>query len=198
MGRSAARAAVAVAMPHFESVCPFHQSGVPHLATWDRKGDRRRLLAAAESFSGTLGQSPSHALIVLGPTCSGYRRTRAWAVDVFLDLFELFLVLSGAPRPTARQQVREVRRQLNDNADPLRPMLGCGNHMLHAICMAPVYPVGHPRWAPRPMVVVTWERDVQAAQSLAVLARIRERMREGHGALYDADDLMVPLPRAER
>ena len=64
------------------------------------------------------------------------------------------------------------------------------------ICMAPIYPTAHPRYAPHTILVVTWSDDVGAAQDTGVVAKIREAMAKAHGAVYDANELMLPLPAA--
>jgi hypothetical protein len=44
------------------------------------------------------------------------------------------------------------------------------------------------------VVVVTWQNDVAEAFKLPAVDRIRAAMRHEHGSVYDADELMLPLP----
>ena len=62
------------------------------------------------------------------------------------------------------------------------------------ICMAPVYPVAHPRHAPHTVLVVTWSDDVNAALTSGAVPKIRAAMNAAQGHVYDANELMLPLP----
>jgi hypothetical protein len=151
------------------------------------------------AFAKSLGATPAHALLALDPAGgagASFVATKAWAIDAFLALHVATSVASGAPVLVAeRYAEHEIRPMFLDEKIPTRPMLGLMGEPLYAVCMAPVYPETHPRYAPHPIVVVTWVRDIAEVHALPkVLAAIRERMRAGHGSLYEADELMLPWP----
>jgi hypothetical protein len=52
----------------------------------------------------------------------------------------------------------------------------------------------HPRYAPHTILVVTLGDDVAAAQGTGAVAKIREAMAKAHGHVYDANELVLPLP----
>jgi hypothetical protein len=56
--------------------------------------------------------------------------------------------------------------------------------------MAPVYPATHPRFSPRPIIVLTYLSDVEGI----AIPVVREAMAREHGHLYDAKELVLPLP----
>lgn len=185
------------------SVCPFAARSQRLYATiGDRPPREARplLLGAAYGFPRTMGKLPPGALIVVGAV-EGFEPTKTWAREVFLELM-ICLVIVGGSNPEFEAKLvdhvdREVRPVLFDDADPKRPVLACNGLPLFAVCMAPVYPKNHPRYAPQPAVVVTWKADVQLASTDPALSRIRAAMKREHGSVYDADELMLPLPGTE-
>lgn len=184
------------------SVCPFARTCVAEYveASAPAGADRRLLVRAAREFSRSLGASPSHALITLGPYSVDHESTYAWAIEAFLGLNVGFAMVSGVPRAEAELfLMRNTRPLLLAEADPtaLRPHLRYRDQPLFTFCMAPCYPRPHPRFAPFPILVTTWALDVAEAQkSTALVTRIRERMKAEHGFVYDADALVLPLPEA--
>jgi hypothetical protein len=174
------------------SVCPFAK-GARKLYVRD-SASRSQMLAGVREFAKARGA----ALIVCAPEGSNdwsFERTRTWVRDTFLELMICF----GLSEDVEMERfVREfVRPLLYNDADPRRPMLGHAGMPLFAICLAPVYPEKHPRYAPQASVVVTRQSDVAeaATSSPAVVAQIRAAMKDTHGFVYDADELMLPLPK---
>jgi hypothetical protein len=179
------------------SVCPF-SAACTRICV--KSGDRQALLQAAGRFAATRGKVPNGALLVLSDTpVGGFEATRAWAREVFLELTVCFGMLVGVGEEELAKHVdAHVRPILMDDGDPRRVTLQCSGDPVFAICLAPVYPLSHPRYAPEPTVVVTWHADVAAVQDHPAVARIREVMKREHGSVYDANELMLPLPEAQR
>jgi len=177
-----------------KSVCPFAQTSTLHFAE-----SGSALVRAVKEFAETLGATPAHALVVgesKDTSSWGFVETKAWAIERFMNLFTVCSLISGVDLREALEHARCKILPMFDDECPTRPILGLNNQPLFTICMAPVYPETHPRYAPRPIVVVTWGEDVANVQALPkVLAAIRDKMRAWHGSLYDADELMVPLPK---
>ena len=193
------------------SVCPFAVRSARIYATVgiEPRLDRPRLRSAAKSFSETRGQTPNGTLLVLQRVDatrrpSDFEHTKTWAREVFLELMTCFGLVSGASEAELTPAIGQVRAMLFDEHEPRRPMLGCGAEPLFAICMSPLYPATHPRYAPHAVVVVTWQADVAAVHDLPAREHIRRAMVREHGVVYDADDLMLhflpsgPEPRRQR
>lgn len=179
------------------SVCPFARNSRRIYARIGAEPAKARgkLFDAAAEFRKTKGATPNAALLVVGPGWAPFDVTKIWAREVFLELMMAFgLGDGGDPRRMRVHIQRTVRPMLYNDAHPRRPMLGCADEPLFSICVSPLYPKGHPRYAPETAVVVTWQSDVARAQSEPVTERIREVMHQEHGFVYDADDLMLPLP----
>lgn len=175
------------------SVCPFARGSARLYVTVGRvpADKRKKTLEAGKRFAPGQNQ----ALLVVGPQLPNFQATKRWAREVFLELLTCFGLLDGLPEKDVVRHVRsEVRPLLEDEKDPRRPLLGFRGKMLYSICMAPLYPKTHPRYAPVPVVVVTWGEDVAQVHGQPSTGRIREVMRREHGHVYDADDLMLPLP----
>jgi hypothetical protein len=180
------------------SVCP-HARGSARVygaVGKEPRKDRAALLPVLRRFADTKGRAPSGALLVLGPDLDGFEATRTWAREVFLELMAGFGLLEGfEERELATYIEQQIRPMLLDESNPRRPVLGCRQAPLFAICMAPLYPRTHPRYAPQPVVVLTWHEDVGAVQTQEPAAsRIRQAMIREHGWAYDADELMLPWP----
>jgi len=124
----------------------------------------------------------------------GFEDTKTWALEVFLELMMCFGLNAGVNENELTPAIDQVRTMMLDRYEPRRPMLGCGNEPLYAICMAPLYPTTHPRYAPRAVVIVTWQADVAAVRDRPARAHIHKAMAREHGFVYDADELMLPLP----
>jgi len=169
-------------------VCPFARQRVILVEVEaEARRSRKALLHVARRFARSKGQS----LVAIGPV-GDYEATKVWARECFLELGVAFDVVSSLTSVEARARAeRRVRPELFDDARPTRPMLGCEDQPLFAICMAPVYPERHPRHAPLPIVVVTRVSDV-AAVAREVRLAIRARAAARYGGDYDADDLMLP------
>jgi len=183
------------------SVCPFATRSARDYATVgaEPRLGRAHLRRAVEGFAETRGQAPNGALLVLRRTeashpPSDFECTKTWAREVFLELMTCFGLVGGATEADLSPVIGKVRTMLFDEHEPRRPMLGCGDEPLFAICMSPLYPAAHPRYAPHAVVVVTWQGDVAAVHDHPARAHIRRAMAHEHGFVYDANDLMLPLP----
>lgn len=170
------------------SVCPFAKGAHKVYVR-----DVTRMLVGLRAFAEMKGA----ALIVCAPGGSAgwdFERTRTWARETFLELMICFGLMDGVEMERFVQEF--VRPLLFDDADPRRPMLGHAGLPLFAICLAPVYPKTHPRYAPHASVVVTRQSDVAevATANPTAVAQIRAAMKAEHGSVYDADELMLPLP----
>ena len=111
-----------------------------------------------------------------------------------MEMMRCFGSMAGAPEAELESSLTIALSVLLDDADPRRPVLSCDGAPLYTICMSPVYPVTHPRYAPRAVVVATWQADVAAGSVEPAFSRIRAAMKREHGSVYDADELMLPLP----
>lgn len=179
------------------SVCPYAAGTRRHYATVGNnvRFYRPVIRAAAQLFAHTKGTRPYGALLVVGKQePDGFRATRDWAREVFLELTACFGLLAGSTEAEMERPIADARVILLDDVDPRRPVLTCDGSPLYAICMAPLYPQTHPRYAPRAVVVVTWQADVAAGSVEPAFSRIRDTMKREHGSVYDADELMLPLP----
>lgn len=175
------------------SVCPFARGSARLYVTVGRiLADRRKKTAeAVQRFAPGQNQ----ALMVVGPDLPNFAATKVWAREVFQELMIVMGLLDNVPEKDVVRYVRtQIRPLLENEADPRRPMLGFRGKPLYAICMAPCYPQTHPRYAPKPVIVITWGQDVAAVHSRPTTEKIREIMQREHGCVYDADDLMLPLP----
>lgn len=180
------------------SVCPFAARSRRHYATVGEplRFYRPIIRAAAQLFAHTKGKNPPGALLVVGKQDpDGFEATKVWAREVFMEMMACFGLIAGASEAALEQSLADARAILLDDADPRRPVLGCDGAPLYTICMAPVYPTTHPRYAPRAAIVATWQADVALAAAEPAFSRIREAMKREHGHVYDADELMLPLPR---
>lgn len=94
-------------------------------------------------------------------------------------------------------QVAAVIRDENSNKTPhlaaIHPITGVPDHIF-TIFMGPCYQRPHARWAPYPMLVLTWAVDVQQVSLLQaeIVNAIHAKIRRIHGGRYDADLLVVP------
>jgi hypothetical protein len=182
------------------SVCPFavRSHRIYASAGKEPRLDRTEFLSAAKAFARTHGATPNGALLVRrrrheSDGALDFDGTRTWARDVFLELMMCFGLTDGATETQLASILRDVRRILLDEHDPRRRMLGSGGHALFAICMSPLYPATHPRYAPETTVVVTWIDDVAAASQQPAVMHIRKSMAAGHGFVYDANELVLPI-----
>lgn len=183
------------------SVCPYAAgSRRIHVAADGPPFDRKRLIDAAAQFAATRNKQPYGALIVRGST-KEFEATKTWARELFLELvvcFDAIGAWAASDADTVRYVNKHVRPMLFDDAEAIRPALSCDNFPLYTICMAPVYPATHPRYAPQAVVVSTWQADVATGSVEPAFSRIRAAMRREHGSVYDADELMLPLPGGPR
>lgn len=175
------------------SVCPFARGSARLYVTVGHvPADKRQQLR--EMFQ-RFAPGQSQAALVIGPDLPDFVATTRWAREVFLELMICLGILDGLPEKDVNRYVKQtIRPLLEDDKDPRRPLLGFRGKPLYSICMAPLYPKTHPRYAPKPVVVVTWHQDVADVHDQLATSKIRESMKREHGFVYDADDLMLALP----
>ena len=177
-----------------KSVCPFAKAAPLELATvsMNPRSDRAGILRSATAFSAARG----NAIVLLANADKGFLATAAWSTEAFLELMICCVQVSQPEIPIA-----EIEHHVESNVRPtlsseeIRPYLSLHGKALMTICMAPVYPAAHPRYAPHTMLVSTWSDDVAAAQGAATVSKIREAMAKAHGHVYDANEMVLPLPR---
>jgi hypothetical protein len=178
-----------------KSVCPFAKASPLELITTSAitRVDRAAVGQGVASFAAARG----NALVLLASADDDFATTTAWATETFLELMICCTRFDQPTIPIAEieQYVERVIRPTLGSAE-IRPYLGLRAKALMTICMAPVYPAAHPRHAPHTILVVTWSDDVAAAaaQSVGAVSKIRAAMAKEHGCVYDADELMLPLP----
>lgn len=112
-----------------------------------------------------------------------------------MELMLCFGLVAGATLQESTNAVVDVRRMMLDLQEPKRLMLSCANKPLFAICISHLYPTMHPRYAPVTALVITRQVDVAAMQHHPARAKIHQAMFREHGFVYDADELMLPLPK---
>jgi hypothetical protein len=176
-----------------KSVCPFAKVSPLELVTVSTipRADRAIIIPSVVAFAAARG----NALVLLAEADANFTATTAWATEAFLELMVCCSWLDQPMVPIAEVE-RHVERDIRPILDSpvLQPHLGLRAKALMSICMAPVYPAAHPRYAPHTILVVTWIDDVAAAQSTNTVAKIRAAMAREHGSVYDANELMLPLP----
>lgn len=179
-----------------KSVCPFAKACMLEFATVSANvhTDRAIILRCLTTFAAARG----NALVLLATADKDFTATTAWARELFL---ELMICCSQISHPTV--PITEIEDHTERTVRPIlsshkiRPYLVLHAKALMTICMAPVYPAAHPRYAPHTILVVTWSNDVvEASQGTGVVSKIRETMAKEHGHIYDANELMLPLPTA--
>ncbi len=181
-----------------KSVCPFAKAAPLELATvsaLDPRVDRASILRAVTTFAAARG----NALVLVANADKGFGTTEAWATAAFL---ELMICCAQVSQPSV--SIVEIERYMDSTVRPvlnsteIRPYAGLHEQALMTICMGPVYAAEHPRYAPHTILVATWTADVAAAQSTPAVPKIREAMAKAHGDVYDANELMLPLPTKRR
>lgn len=177
-----------------KSVCPFAKACPVELVTTvaaQPRADRAGILHGVAAFA----TAHDNALVVVAKADKDFTTTAAWAAETFL---ELMICCTQVSHPTlaiatiARYVERDVRPTLSSRE--IRPHLVLHGKALMTICMAPIYPTSHPRHAPHTILVSTWSDDVTARLGSTPVPKIRETMAAQHGYLYDANELVLPLP----
>lgn len=180
-----------------KSVCPFAKACPLELVAVSMipRADRTIIIPSVVAFGAARG----NALVLIAEADTSFADTTAWATEAFL---ELMVCCSWLDQPMI--PIAEVERHVEQNIRPtldspvIRPHLGLRSKMLMSICMSPVYPTAHPRYAPHTILVVTWNDDVAAAQGTGAVTKIRAAMAKAHGHVYDANELVLPLPAATK
>jgi hypothetical protein len=176
-----------------KSVCPFAKTCPVELASVSAnpRADRAGILRSVATFATARG----NAIILLAKTDEGFAATASWAAEAFL---ELMICCAQISQPSVA--IAEIEHYVEStirptlSSDEIRPHLALHESALMTICMTPVYPAEHPRYAPHTILVVTWSADVDEALGAGGIPKIREAMAKAHGHVYDANELMLPLP----
>lgn len=177
-----------------KSVCPFAKAAPLELVTvsMNPRADRAAILRSAAAFATARG----NAIVLVANADKGFAATATWSAEAFLELMICCVQVS---QPEVA--IGEIEQHVETNVRPtlssqdIRPYLAVHGKALMTICMAPVYPTAHPRYAPHTMLVATWADDVGAVQGTPTIAKIREAMVKAHGYVYDANELVLPLPQ---
>jgi hypothetical protein len=150
---------------------------------------------AAQQVAGAL------VMVALDDTINDhdYLEVVCWARKAFLEILRS-CTLASIPDIEERElkhAVQGVGKLLADPHATMRPYLALKERALYTICMAPMYPEGHPRWAPHAMLIATYVDDVAQAKrrSDAGVRAVRDQMTAATGAVYDANELVLPLPK---
>jgi hypothetical protein len=174
------------------NVCPFAKTCPLELAavSANPRADRAALLRTVAAFAAARG----NAIVLVARVDKGFAATATWAAETFLELMLCCLQIDHPTLPIveAEQHVEQVIRPALSSS-VIRPHLTLHGAALMTICMSPLYPTTHPRHAPQTILVTTWSADVSAAGSIS---KVREAMAREHGTVYDANELMLPLPTA--
>jgi hypothetical protein len=85
---------------------------------------------------------------------------------------------------------RKTEPILRNGDHPCRLYLPVKGKPVLPVCMAPVYPMTHPRFSPMPIIILTFLEDFDGVEIPAV----REVMKREHGCVYDVQELVLPLP----
>lgn len=187
-----------------ECVCPFarkarfHAVDVCDAAHFYRPQITRHAMA--------MHADPGSVLLVAGQCEPTFADTKRWARKTFLELMIACVLATDPPtsgiagaaqeRAVERAVYGDIKDMLYDDGEVRRPNAVLGDQPLITICMAPVYPAAHPRYAPHPILVATRQADVAGAQveHPLVVKKIREAMLAAQGSVYDADELVLLLP----
>jgi hypothetical protein len=180
-----------------KSICPFAKACPLELATvsTNPRADRAAILRSVTAFAAARG----NAIVLLAKADKGFTATTAWAREAFLELMICCSQISQPAVPVTEIEdyvERAVRPTLSSHE--IRPHLALHAKALMTIYMAPIYPAAHPRYAPHTILVVTWSDDVGEAQGTGAILKIREAMAKAHGHVYDANELMLPLPTVSK
>lgn len=169
------------------SICPFASRCYVHYE-FDT-GDFRPILSNFEHGQAIVAVSRHYPNWLLS-----FEDMKTWARSIFVKIMRHAARLSN-PGSTDREIVQEIMTNiypiLENDSDQRRPNIALRNEPVITICMAPVYPITHPRYSPVPMLVLTWYEDLKNA---GIFPKVRRAMEQEHGHVYDALELMLPMP----
>lgn len=170
-----------------KSICPFAKRCTTHYA-YD-----------LEDFKPIFSQFASGQAIVIVASIPGtllsFQQIKHWAQQITIKAIRQAAIVSYPDEIEA-----DIDKEIDTNIVPIllddndirRPNIALRNEAVITICMAPIYPSTHPRYAPSPILVLTWMADLQAA---GVFPKVRAAMAKEHGHVYDALELMLSLPQ---
>lgn len=167
------------------SVCPFAKHTTIHYVA---DGNARDLRIAMHR----LVRRESLAVVANRDT-GDFAETKEWAIRRFASVHDTALSMTYASVLERLTVMAQVTSELRDPRNQTRRYIALRNRPLITICMAPVYPIGHPRYAPVTCIISTWMDDIRDA---GIPVSIRKAMVREHGSLYDANELVLELPNS--
>lgn len=169
------------------SVCPFAKKCQIHYVL--DTGDMKSILTKFDRKEAIIVVCSRPSLLV------DFTHTRTWARHAFLKAIRQSARVTYSDvsdKEIAAEIATTILPILQDDDDRRRPNIALKEKPVITICMAPVYPVTHPRYAPVPILVLTWFDDLTEA---GTIPKVRQAMTQEHGYVYDALELMLPLPK---
>ena len=135
-------------------------------------------------------EGDGYALTFIFESDPPHKQARERAVETFIRLSRILFLdhLRGTLEDWATN-VNEIRKCFSPTSK-LNPFLVSRSGPLFSIAMGPQYQERHPRYAPHSILVVTRHSDVSTVEDIDV-QKIRERITERMGSLYDADELYL-------
>jgi uncharacterized Zn-finger protein len=167
-----------------QSVCPYAKKAELHYAMANEA--LGQLLTGFKRYEA--------AVVIADKEPGDFWATKRWAQDT---LIKMFVTMAGIGNPEwSHRQCREhvythIAPTLRDDNNPRMVSLAVRNKAVITICMGPVYPMSHPRYLPLSALILTWYDDLHEV----ALSGVRDIMKREHGHVYDALELMLPLPR---
>lgn len=167
------------------NVCPFSSS------------KDTKYISDSEDFRSTLKSFQDNQAIVIETSSrdlGSFKALKKWARSTFLK------VLAHATSVTSPELSdiniwrfidSNIAPILNDDNSPVHVGVALYNKPIIAICMSPLYPAHHPRYAPNTIIVLVWLSDIE---NIGALQKVRKVMLKEHGSIYDAIELVLPLP----
>lgn len=182
-------------------ICPFgkmaEREGQVAYAVIDKKDVEGSTKEAVKAFL----RSKSAAVLVFPEVIHGLETSEEVAIEIMLAAATH---IGKALNPQlSMQEVRaeveeEIGIHLKDPYSNYNPVMRADYHNgepsnIFAGFMGPCYKRGHTRWAPRPMVVLTWAFDIDLAteENPKWTNLVRKRMRKAFGGDYDANALFL-------
>jgi hypothetical protein len=183
----------------FARICKTHYVVTSDVPSFEYAGIRQTMQAFAVAGEGP----PDHAIVVVrAKDQGGFADTKQWAVNTFAVFVKASVLLTDPgfdQARLARHIDREVLTTITDESHRIRPHITLFHQPLITICLSPFYEKKHPRHAPHDILVITRHSDVRRAQkSKSLVTEIRRTMKREHGFVYDANDIVLPLPRRTR
>lgn len=167
------------------NVCPFSRSSTT------------KYIIDSDDFRPTLLEFKDNQAIVIETSSKDlmeFGSVKKWARSTFLKVMAHATSVSDPSISDIniwRFIDSNIAPILNDDNSPVHVGVALYNKPIIAICMSPLYPVHHPRYAPNTIIVLVWLSDIE---NIGALQKVREAMLKEHGSIYDAIELVLPLP----